>query len=134
MTNNMNVSIQITNNVTLSIEGYVAFQSTKNWWEKDKDHLPHWSMNEYFLPLLVEYYQENQSLEANKLKKWILSHSWQFDKWDDQYHLISIWEDEVPSIKVRDPESGILIEEYKSPTVMWEVIRDTCIPVAINYK
>ena len=129
-----NISIQITKNISLSVEGYAVFQSTKQWWEKDKKHLPHYSMNEYFIPLLVEYYREEQSLEANKLKNWALSHSWGFDKWGEQYHLVYLVEDTNPSVIVEDPETGKVVENYKSPSVMWEALRDFCLPVAIDFK
>ena len=137
MTNTNNISIQITSNIFLSVEGYVAFQSTKNWWEKEKAHNPailHWSGNEYFIPVLVEYYQEEQSLEANKLKNWALFHSWLFDRWGEQYHLVCVEEDNNPSVIIKNPETDEIVERYSSPSVMWEALRDFCLPVAVNFK
>ena len=132
-----NVRIQITKNISLSVEGYVEFSATKKWWEKEKTHdcgSLHWSGNEYFIPVLVEYYREEQSLEAKNLKEWCLSHSWGFDKWGEQYHLVYLVEATEPSVLVEDPETGEIIGNYKFPSVRWEVIRDFCLPVAINFK
>lgn len=132
-----NIRIQITKNISLSVEGYAVFQSTKKWWEKEKTHnvtTLHWSGNEYFIPVLVEYYKGEQSLEANKLKQWVLSHSWTFDRWCEQYHLVCVEGDNNPSVIIKNPETDEIVKRYSSPSVMWEIIRDTCMPVAINYK
>ena len=135
MTNTINnISIYITSTISLSVEGYAVFLSTKQWWEKDKEHLPHYSMNEYFIPILVEYYQEEESIEANKLKNWALSHSWLFDRWGEQYHLVCVEEYNNPSVIIKNPETDEIVERYSSPSVMWEALRDFCLPVAVNFK
>ena len=134
----INTTIQITSTIILSVEGYVEFSATKKWWEKEKSHscgTLHWSGNEYFIPTLVEFYREHESLEWGKLKEWALSHTWFFQKYGDQYHLLSVWEnDNEPRVLVENPETGEIIEEYKNPSVKWEALRDFCLPVVINYR
>ena len=133
-----NIRIQITKSISLSVEGYAEFSATKKWWEKEKSHdceNLHWSGNEYFIPALVEYYQEDESIEAKKLKEWALSHNWLFQKYGNQYHLVSVERVSSPRVQVEDPETKEIIEEYKyHPSVKWEVIRDSCLPVVINFK
>lgn len=137
MTTNTSITIQITPNITLSLEGYEEFSATLRWWEKEKSHscgTLHWSGNEYFIPTLVEYYREHESPEWVKVKEWALSHNWFFQKYGDQYHLVSVERVPNPKVQVEDPKTEEIIEEYKTSSVKWEALRDFCLPVVINFK
>ena len=132
----INIAIQITKNITLSIEGYGEFVATKKWWEKGRHdiNILHLVGNEYFIPALAEYYREEESAQWMNLRHWVLSHTWVFEKYGDQYHLVSIVKDIDPRILVDKPETGETIERYNSPSTRWKKIKEFCLPVVLSYN
>ena len=132
----INVTIQITKKIALSVEGYSEFASTKKWWEKRRHNIDvlHWVGNEYFIPALVEQYLEESNPKLWDLRQWALSHTWIFEKYGDQYHLVSIVKDIEPRVLVDKPETGETIERYNAPSARWEKIKEFCLPVVLNYR
>lgn len=132
----INITVQITKNIALSVKGYGEFASTKKWWERGRHDINvlHWAGNECFIPALVEYYREEESLEWTNLRRWALLYTWIFEKRGDQYYLVSMVKDIEPRVLVEKPETGETIERYNSPSARWEKIKEFCLPVVLNYK
>lgn len=117
-------------NLTLSTTAYEEFYELRKEVENSKV-FREWTINPYFLIALYDYYRaEKNGMMSSKVKSIIKSLDWLFDganlytyKSDGQYEVtVRQYNDETFSDKIYTGEKG------------FEVIRDMCTPVVLNYK
>lgn len=127
MNNNTTITI---GNLTMSPAGYKEFNELRMAIEQNKT-FNDWDYNPYFLIALYNYYKDdNNGQMMTKVKTIIKNLDWFFDgaslytyNSDGQYEVtIRKYDGETFSDKVYTGERG------------FEVIRDMCLPVVLNYK
>lgn len=126
----MNNTTITVGNLSLTPAGYEEFYELRMEVENSKV-FKYWDCNPYFLIALYDYYKaEGNGMMTAKVRGIIKSLDWLFDganlyvyETDGQYEVtVRQYKGETFSDKVYTGERG------------FEVIRDMCLPVVLNYK
>ena len=126
--NNTTITI---GNITLSPAGYEEFYNLRMEVENSKV-FKYWDCNPYFLVALYDYYKTvNYGAMMNKVKTIIKSLDWLFDG----AHLYVYDSDGQYEVTVRTYNNdGTHYDKVYTGDKAFEVIRDLCTPVVLNYK
>lgn len=117
-------------NLTLSTAAYEEFYELRMAIEQGKS-FDNWSYNPYFLIAVYDYYKAiNYGAMMNRVKSIIKSIDWFFDGAS-----LYIYEsDEQYKVTVRQYNGDTYHNKVYTGERGFEVIRDLCTPVVLNYK
>lgn len=125
----MNTTVTV-GNITLSPAGYEEFYDLRMEVENSKT-FREWTINPYFLIALYDYYRaDGNGMMATKVKAIIKSLDWLFDG----DHLYTYESDGQYEVTVRRYEGNTYHDKRYTGDKAFEVIRDMCLPVVLNYK
>lgn len=125
----MNTTVTI-GNLTLSTTAYEEFYDLRMAIENRKS-FDSWNHNPYFLIALYDYYRaDGNGMMATKVKAIIKSLDWLFDG----DHLYTYESDGQYEVTVRRYEGNTYHDKRYTGERGFEVIRDMCLPVVLNYK
>ena len=128
-TMNTNTTITV-GNITLSPAGYEEFYNLRMEVENSKV-FREWTINPYFLIALYDYYRaEKNGMMSSKVKSIIKSLDWLFDG----ANLYTYKSDGQYEVTVRQYNDGTFSDKIYTGEKGFEVIRDLCTPVVLNYK
>lgn len=117
-------------NITLSPAGYEEFYNLRMEVENSKVFRS-WDVNPYFLIALYDYYRvEKNGMMSSKVKSIIKSLDWLFDG----ANLYTYESDGQYEVTVRRYEGNTYHDKVYTGEKAFEVIRDLCMPVVLNYK
>lgn len=118
-------------NINLSPAGYEEFYELRMEVENSKVFRD-WTCNPYFLIALYDYYKaEGNGMMSSKVKSIIKSLDWLFDG-ASLYTYSSDGQYEVTIRKYNN--DGTFSDKVYTGEKAFEVIRDMCLPVVLNYK
>ena len=118
-------------NLTLSTTAYEEFYELRKEVENSKV-FREWTINPYFLIALYDYYRaEKNGMMSSKVKSIIKSLDWLFDG-ASLYTYSSDGQYEVTVRKYNN--DGTFSDKIYTGEKGFEVIRDMCTPVVLNYK
>ena len=120
------------NVLTMSPAAYEEFYELRNAIEQNKHFdFESWGYNPYFLIAVYDYYKAiNYGAMMNRVKSIIKSIDWFFDGAS-----LYIYEsDEQYKVTVRQYNDGTFSDKIYTGEKGFEVIRDMCAPVVLNYK
>lgn len=126
----MNTTITV-GNLNLSPAAYEEFYELRKEVENSKV-FREWTINPYFLIALYDYYRaEKNGMMSSKVKSIIKSLDWLFD----DAHLYVYDSDGQYEVTVRTYNNdGTHYDKVYTGDKAFEVIRDLCTPVVLNYK
>lgn len=126
----MNTTITV-GNLNLSPAAYEEFYELRKEVENSKV-FREWTINPYFLIALYDYYRaEKNGMMSSKVKSIIKSLDWLFDG----AHLYVYDSDGQYEVTVRTYNNdGTHYDKVYTGGKAFEVIRDLCTPVVLNYK
>lgn len=125
----MNTTITV-GNITMSATAYEEFYELRNAIENSKV-FKYWDYNPYFLVVLYDYYKaEGNGKMSSKVKSIIKSLDWLFDG----ANLYTYESDGQYEVTVRQYEGDNFSDKVYTGDKGFEVIRDLCAPVVLNYK
>lgn len=126
----MNTTITV-GNLNLSPAAYEEFYELRKEVENSKV-FREWTINPYFLIALYDYYRaEKNGMMSSKVKSIIKSLDWLFDG----AHLYVYDSDGQYEVTVRTYNNdGTHYDKVYTGERGFEVIRDLCTPVVLNYK
>ena len=125
----MNTTITV-GNLSLSPAAYEEFYELRMAIERKK-FFDSWNYNPYFLIALYDYYRtEKNGALATKVKSIIKSLDWLFDG----ANLYTYESDGQYEVTVRRYEGNTYHDKRYTGNKAFEVIRDMCLPVVLNYK
>ena len=125
----MNTTITI-GNLSLSPAAYEEFYDLRMEVENSKVFRD-WTCNPYFLIALYDYYKaEGNGMMMAKVKSIIKNRDWFFDG----ASLYVYPSDGQYEVTVRRYESNTYHDKRYTGDKAFEVIRDMCLPVVLNYK
>ena len=130
-TKNSNTTITV-NALPMSPAAYKEFYELRNAIEQNKHFdFESWSYNPYFLIAVYDYYKAiNYGAMMNRVKSIIKSIDWFFDGAS-----LYIYEsDEQYKVTVRQYNGDTYHNKVYTGERGFEVIRDLCTPVVLNYK
>ena len=132
MNNTKNTNITVTvGNISLSPAAYEEFYELRKEVENSKVFRD-WTINPYFLIALYDYYRaERNGRMTTKVKSIIKSLDWLFDG-ASLYTYSSDGQYEVTVRKYNN--DGTFSDKIYTGEKGFEVIRDMCLPVVLNYK
>ena len=117
-------------NLTLSTTAYEEFYELRKEVENSKV-FREWTINPYFLIALYDYYRaEKNGMMSSKVKSIIKSLDWLFDG----ANLYTYKSDGQYEVTVRQYNDGTFSDKIYTGEKGFEVIRDMCTPVVLNYK
>lgn len=117
-------------NITMSVPAYEEFYELRMEVENSKVFRS-WDVNPYFLIALYDYYRaEGNGRMSSKVKSLIKSLDWLFDG----ASLYVYESDEQYKVTVRQYNDGTFSDKIYTGEKGFEVIRDMCTPVVLNYK
>lgn len=129
-TNTKNNTTVTVGNITLSPTGYEEFYDLRMEVENSKV-FREWTCNPYFLITLYDYYKvEENGMMMAKVKCIIKSLDWLFDG----ANLYVYPSDGQYEVTVRRYEGNTYHDKRYTGDKAFEVIRDMCLPVVLNYK
>lgn len=125
----MNTTITV-GNISLSPTAYEEFYELRREIEQSK-RFDSEGCNPYFLVALYDYYKSlGYGMSATKVKSIIKSLDWFFDG----NHLYTYSSDGQYEVTVRKYNGEDFHDEVYTGERGFEVIRDMCLPVVLNYK
>lgn len=125
----MNTTITV-GNISLSPAGYEEFYELRMEAENSKV-FREWTINPYFLIALYDYYKvEGNGMMMAKVKSIIKNLDWFFDG----ANLYVYPSDEQYEVTVRQYNGEDFSDKTYTGNRAFEVIRDLCMPVVLNYK
>lgn len=125
----MNTTITV-GNLSLSPSAYEEFYDLRMEVENSKT-FREWTINPYFLIALYDYYKaEGNGMRMAKVKGIIKSLDWFFDG----ANLYVYPSDEQYKVTVRQYNGDTYHDKVYTGDKAFEVIRDLCTPVVLNYK
>lgn len=125
----MNTTITV-GNLSLSPAAYEEFYELRMKIENSKV-FKYWDCNPYFLVALYDYYRaEGNGRMSSKVKGVIKSLDWFFDG----ANLYVYESDGQYEVTVRRCEGNTYHDKVYTGEKAFEVIRDLCMPVVLNYK
>ena len=125
----MNTTITI-GNLSVSPAAYEEFYNLRMEVENSKT-FREWTINPYFLIALYDYYKaEGNGMRMAKVKGIIKSLDWLFDG----ANLYVYPSDGQYEVTVRRYEGNTYHDKRYIGDKAFEVIRDMCLPVVLNYK
>lgn len=117
-------------NLTLSTTAYEEFYELRKEVENSKV-FREWTINPYFLIALYDYYRaEKNGMMSSKVKSIIKSLDWLFDG----ANLYTYKSDGQYEVTVRQYNDGTFSDKIYTGEKGFEIIRDMCTPVVLNYK
>ena len=117
-------------NFTLSVPAYEEFYKLRTAIEQSKS-FNDWDYNPYFLIALYDYYKAtNNGRMSSKVKAIIKNLDWLFDG----ANLYTYESDGQYEVTVRKYEGNTYHDKRYTGNKAFEVIRDMCLPVILNYK
>ena len=117
-------------NLTLSTAAYEEFYELRKEVENSKV-FRYWDCNPYFLMALYDYYKvTNNGRMASKVKSIIKNLDWLFDG----ANLYTYESDGQYEVTVRQYNGKDFSDKVYTGDRAFEVIRDLCTPVVLNYK
>lgn len=117
-------------NLTLSTTAYEEFYELRKEVENSKV-FREWTINPYFLIALYDYYRaEKNGMMSSKVKSIIKSLDWLFDG----ANLYTYKSNGQYKVTVRQYNDGTFSDKIYTGEKGFEVIRDMCTPVVLNYK
>ena len=117
-------------NLTLSTTAYEEFYELRKEVENSKV-FREWTINPYFLIALYDYYRaEKNGMMSSKVKSIIKSFDWLFDG----ANLYTYKSDGQYEVTVRQYNDGTFSDKIYTGEKGFEIIRDMCTPVVLNYK
>lgn len=124
--NNTTITVNV---LTMSPAAYEEFYELRMAIEQGKS-FDNWSYNPYFLIALYDYYKAvNYGAMMNKVKTIIKSLDWFFDG----NHLYTYDSDGKYKVTVREYKGEAFNDKVYTGDKGFEVIRDMCIPVVMNF-
>lgn len=124
--NNTTITVNV---LTMSPAAYEEFYELRMAIEQSKS-FDNWSYNPYFLIALYDYYKAvNYGAMMNKVKTIIKSLDWFFDG----NHLYTYESDGQYKVTVREYKGEAFNDKVYTGEQGFEVIRDMCIPVVMNF-
>ena len=125
----MNTTITV-GNLNLSPAAYEEFYELRMEVENSKV-FKYWDCNPYFLIALYDYYKtEGNGMMMTKAKAIIKNLDWVFDG----ANLYTYESDGQYEVTVRRYEGNTYNDKVYTGEKAFEVIRDLCMPVVLNYK
>lgn len=125
----MNTTVTV-GNITMTPTAYEEFYELRMEVENSK-LFRSWDVNPYFLIALYDYYRaEGNGRMSSKVKSIIKSLDWLFDG----ANLYTYESDEQHEVTVRQYNGGDFSDKTYTGEKAFEVIRDLCMPVVLNYK
>lgn len=117
-------------NITMSAAAYEEFYELRMEVENSKV-FKYWDCNPYFLIALYDYYKtEGNGMMMTKAKAIIKNLDWVFDG----ANLYTYESDGQHEVTVRRYEGNTYHDKVYTGEKAFEVIRDLCMPVVLNYK
>lgn len=124
--NNTTITVNV---LTMSPAAYEEFYELRMAIEQSKS-FDIWSYNPYFLIALYDYYKAvNYGAMMNKVKTTIKSLDWFFDG----AHLYTYESNGQYKVTVREYKGEAFNDKVYTGDKCFEVIRDMCIPVVMNF-
>lgn len=128
-TTTMNTTVTV-GSITMSPAGYEEFHELRMEVENSKV-FRYWDCNPYFLMALYDYYKvTNNGRMASKVKSIIKNLDWLFDG----ANLYTYESDGQYEVTVRQYNGKDFSDKVYTGDRAFEVIRDLCTPVVLNYK
>lgn len=129
-TNTKNNTTVTVGNIILSPAGYEEFYDLRMEVENSKV-FKYWDCNPYFLIALYDYYKaEGNGIMMTKVKAIIKNLDWLFDG----ANLYVYESDGQYEVTVRQYNGNTYHDKRYTGDKAFEVIRDLCTPVVLNYK
>lgn len=130
-TKNSNTTITV-NALTMSPAAYKEFYELRNAIEQNKHFdFESWSYNPYFLIAVYDYYKAiNYGAMMSRVKSIIENLDWFFDR----ANLYIYESDGQYEVTVRQYNGNTYHDKRYTGDKAFEVIRDLCTPVVLNYK
>lgn len=128
--NNINNTTVTIGNITMSAAAYEEFYDLRMEVENSKVFRS-WTCNPYFLIALYDYYKaEGNGMMTAKVKSIIKNRDWFFDG----TNLYVYPSDEQYEVTVRQYNGKNFSDKVYTGEKGFEVIRDLCMPVVLNYN
>lgn len=125
----MNTTITV-GNITMSANAYEEFYKLRMEIENSKV-FRYWDVNPYFLIALYDYYRAtNNGRMSSKVKSIIKNLDWLFDG----ANLYVYESDGQYEVTIRQYNGKDFSDKVYTGDKAFEVIRDMCLPVVLNYK
>lgn len=128
--NNINNTTVTVGNITMSPTAYEEFYELRIAIEQNKQ-FSCWDYNPYFLIVLYDYYKtKGNGMLTTKVKNIIKNLDWFFD--DNNLYVYP--SDKQYKVTIRKHKGEDCSDKIYTGNRAFEVIRDMCLPVVLNYK